>query len=80
MIKNPPANAGDTRDVGSIPGSGRSPGGRNGNPHQYSCLEISMDREPDGLQSMWSQRVGHDQAQHRIRVPSIPAMATAYLV
>ena len=41
-VKNLPANAGD---VGSIPGSGRSPGGGNGNPLQYSCLESSMDRE-----------------------------------
>ena len=41
MVKNPPANAGD---LGSIPGSERSPGGRNGNPLQYSCLENSMDR------------------------------------
>ena len=39
------ANAGDARDVGLIPGLGRSPGGRNGNPFQYSCLENSMDRE-----------------------------------
>ena len=44
MVKNPPANAGDPRDVGSIPGSGRFAGGRNGNPLQYSCLEYSMDR------------------------------------
>ena len=36
--KNPPANAGDTRDAGSIPGSERSPGEGNGNPLQYSCL------------------------------------------
>ena len=43
--KNPPANAGDTGDTGSVPGSGRSPGERNGNPLQYSCLENSMDRE-----------------------------------
>ena len=41
-VKNPPANAGD---MGSIPGSGRSPGGGNGNPLQYSCLENSMDRK-----------------------------------
>ena len=40
-VKNPPANAGD---LGSIPGSGKSPGERNGNPLQYSCLENSMDR------------------------------------
>ena len=44
MVKNLPANAGDARDVALIPESGRSPGGGNGNPHQYSCLENSMDR------------------------------------
>ena len=44
MVKNLPANAGDLRDLGLIPGSGRSPGGGNGNPLQYSCLENSMDR------------------------------------
>ena len=44
-VKNPPANAGDERDEGSIPGLGRSPGGGNGNPFQYSWLENSMDRE-----------------------------------
>ena len=42
--KNPPANAGDIGDVGSILGSGRSPGGGNGNPLQYSCLENLMGR------------------------------------
>ena len=45
MVKNLPANAGDIRDLGSIPGLGRSPGGGNGNPLQYSCLENPMDRE-----------------------------------
>ena len=44
MVKNPPASAGGIGDVGLIPGSGRSSGGGNGNPLQYSCLEISMDR------------------------------------
>ena len=44
MFKNPPANAGDIRDVGSILGSGRSPGGVHGNPLQYSCLGNLMDR------------------------------------
>ena len=42
MVKNPPASA---RDAGSIPGSGRSPGEGNHNPHQYSCLGNAMDRE-----------------------------------
>ena len=44
MVKNLPANAGDTGDAGSLPGSGRSPGVGNGNPLQYSCLEKPMDR------------------------------------
>ena len=44
VVKNLPANAGDIRDMGSIPGLGRSPGGRHGNPLQYSCLENPMDR------------------------------------
>ena len=44
LVKNPPVNAGNIRDVGSIPGSGRSPGGGHGNPLQYSCLENPMDR------------------------------------
>ena len=44
VIKNPPANAGGTRDAGSIPGLGNSPGIGNGNPLPYSCLENSMDR------------------------------------
>ena len=44
MVKNLPANAGDLRDVGSIPGSGRSPGEGNGNPLQYSCLGNPRDR------------------------------------
>ena len=44
MVKNPPANAGDIRDAGLIPGSGRSPGKGNGNPLQYSCLENPMGR------------------------------------
>ena len=42
--KNPAINAGDIKDVGSIPGSGRSPGGGHGNLFQYSCLENPMDR------------------------------------
>ena len=44
MMKNPPVNAGDARHSGSIRELRRSPGGGNGNPLQYSCLENSMDR------------------------------------
>ena len=47
MVKNLPANAGDVRDTGSIPGWGRSPGGGHGNPLQYSCLE-----NPHGQRSL----------------------------
>ena len=55
------ASAYNARDLGSIPGLGRSPGAGNGNPLQNSCLENSVD---SGLQSMVLQRVGHERAQH----------------
>jgi len=45
VVKNLPTSTGDSRDMGSIPLSGRSPGEGNGNPLQYSCLKNSMDRE-----------------------------------
>ena len=44
VVKNPSANAGDIKEVGSIPGLGRPPGGGHGNPRQCSCLENPMDR------------------------------------
>ena len=46
VVKNLPASARVVRDAGSIPGSGRAPGGGHGNPLQYSCLEISQTEEP----------------------------------
>ena len=46
VVKNPPANAGDAREAGLIPGSGRSPGVGNGTSLQYSCLELSIVEEP----------------------------------
>ena len=52
MVKNLLANAGDVRDVGLIPGSGRSSGVGNGNPLQYSCLENPMERSLAGY-SPW---------------------------
>jgi len=45
VVKSPPANSGDIRNMGLIPGLGRSAGGGKGNPLQYSCLENPMDRE-----------------------------------
>ena len=60
MVKNTPANAGDVRDEGSIPGLGRSPGGGNGNPLHYSCLENPTDRGAWWATVIGLQRVGHD--------------------
>ena len=61
MAKNLPANAGDAGDVGSIPGSGRSPGGGNGTLLQYSCLENPMEREP-----WWATVHGVAKSQTRL--------------
>ena len=60
MVKNSPVNAGNLRDAGSIPESGRSPGGEYGSPLQYLAGRIPWAEEPGGLQSMGSHRVGHD--------------------
>ena len=60
VVKNPPANAGDIRDAGSVLGSGRSPGGEHGNPLQYSCLENPMDK---GAWWATDHRVAENQTQ-----------------
>ena len=60
MVKNLPANPGDIRDVGSIPGLGRSPGEGNGHSSFLVAWRIPWREEPGGLQSMGLQRVGHD--------------------
>ena len=60
-VKNPPANAGNTRDMGSIPGLGRSPIVGNGNPLQYFCPENSMDRRA------WQATV-HEVAKNQTRM------------
>ena len=73
MVKNPSANV---RDVGSIPGSGRFPGGGNGNLLQYSCLENSMDREAGRLQSMGSQKSQTQMSTHTKDVLKILNIAT----
>ena len=60
VVKNPPANARDVRDTASIPRSGRSPGGGNGNALQYSCLGKPMDRGAWQVTVLGSQRFGHN--------------------
>ena len=62
LVKDSSANTRDARDAGWIPGSGRSPGGENGNPLQYSCLENFMDRRAWEVTVHGSQRVGHNWA------------------
>ena len=68
VVNNPPSMQETRIDMGSIPGSGRSPGGGNGNPLQHSCLENSMDRRAWWLQSMGSQRAGHYWVTNTIRM------------
>ena len=60
MVKNPPANAGHVRDGASLPGMGRCPGGGPINSWRTLSWRIPRTEEPGGLQSMGSQRVGHD--------------------
>ena len=60
VVKNPPANAGDTKDAGSISGLGKSPGGGNGNLLQYSCLENPMDKGAWQATVYGVARVEHD--------------------
>ena len=70
MVKNLPTNTGDIRDASSIPGLGRSPGGGNGNPLQYSYLENPMDR------GAWQATV-HGVAKSRTRLSDL-ARSHAY--
>ena len=71
VVKNPPANAGDVRDAGSIPGSGRSPGVWNGNPVQYSCLENPRDRG-----ALWAAVYGVTQILYHLSTESDTTEAT----
>ena len=75
MVKNPPANAGDAGDMGSIPRSGRSLGGRHGNPIQYLCLENPMDR---GAWRATVHRVA--KSQTRIKQFSINSTSDNHLI
>ena len=69
VVKNPPVNAGDARDAGFIPGSGRFLGVGNGNPLQYSCLENSMDRGTWwAIYTPWGcKRVEHNFSEHSLK-------------
>ena len=60
MVKNPPANAGDRRDAGSVSGLGRSLGERHGNPLQYSCLENPLEQRSLEGYSPWGARIRHN--------------------
>ena len=60
VVKNPPADAGDRREAGVVPGSGRTPGGGHGHPLQYSCLENTMDRG-----SWWATDLGVAKSRTR---------------
>jgi len=73
VVKNPSANEGVLRDAGSIPASRRSPGGGNGNPLQYSCLENSMDREA------WWTTV-HGVAKSRTQLKQLSMRANCSIV
>ena len=73
VVKNPPADTGDVVDINSIPGSGRFPGGENGNPLQYSCLENPMDT---GVWQTMAHTVTKSQTQlivhaYKIRINTI---------
>ena len=63
VVKSPPAKAGDLRDADSIPGSGRSPGGRHGNPFHYSCLRHPVDRG-----AWWATVYSSESVSHSVSV------------
>ena len=76
MVKNLPANEEDARDVGLIPGLGRFPGGGNGNPLQYFCLENSTDRGAwwttvHGVTKSWTQLSTHIYIYYVLRLASL---------
>ena len=75
MVKNPPANAGDIRDVGLTPGSQRSPGGGPGNPLQYSCLENPRDSG-----AWWAALYGVAQTWTRLKQLSSSSSSSSSMV
>ena len=75
VVKNLPAIAGDTRDMGSIPGSGRSPGGSNGNHSSILASRISWTEEPGRLHGTW----GHKESNTNELAHSSPTSSRVYL-
>ena len=78
VVKNPPANAGDIKDLGSVSGLGLSPGGGRGNPFQYSCLEKPMDRGAwwatvHRVPGSWTWLKRFSPAQHSLQATSWPS-------
>ena len=71
MVKNPSASAGVARDMGLFPGSGRGPGGGNGNPLQDSCQENPMDRGAWWATVMGSQKAGHTWVTEHTHRPQV---------
>ena len=69
VVKNPPANAGDIRDLGFIPELGRSPRGEHGYPLQYSCLENPMERGPWWATVHWGAKSWTQLSQFSIASP-----------
>ena len=82
VVKNLPANAGDLRDLGSIPGLGKSPGGGLGNPLQYSCLEKSHGQRslvgysPQGHKETDTTEHAHTQCQHLLSLVFVHPLLT----
>ena len=75
MVKKPTANAGDIRDANSIPGPGRSTGGGNGNPLQYSCLENPVDRG-----AWWATVHGVTKSQIQLSYQALHTTDTKYKI
>ena len=80
MIKNPPANAGDTRDSGSISRLGRFPGEGNGNLLQYSCLENSMDRGAWWARGPWCHKESNATEHTCTCIPSIHSSIHPFII
>ena len=78
MVKNPPANAGDTRDSGSIPGLGRSPGGRLAAHSSIPVGRIPRTDEPGGLQSTWLQSRTMTEAPEHARIHTVRPKTTPF--